>query len=224
MFNSLYGLKYFEKNAEYIPTGETSILLMKLSGQLKVFIIAGSMCEKHDEKFTNSCSIWNTNGILMSKYEKLHLPDIEGEFFEAGNQLQVVEIGKFRIGVAICFDIRFDELAKLYRKMNCNLLVYPVAFSLTGGKLHAELLARSRALDNQYFTAIICPARNEDAEFVTWGHSMIVDPMGQCITRADENETILYANLDVNDVEKARSNIPIFHQRRTDVYDTIESS
>lgn len=176
------------------------------------------MCEKQEEKFYNSCTVWNKEGELMTTYRKLHLPDIEGEFFEAGNELKVIEIGNLLIGIGICFDIRFEEFAKLYRKMNCNFLVYPVAFSVHGGPLHAELLARSRALDNQCFIAMICPARNDEAEFVTWGNSCVVDAMGQVMIGAGETEQILYANLNLEEVEKARKYIPIFHQRRVDIY------
>lgn len=192
--------------------------MSKLAKELRVHIIGGSICEKQDEKFYNSCTVWNKEGELMTTYRKLHLPDIEGDFFEAGNELKIIEIGIFRIGIGICYDIRFEELAKLYRKMGCNFLVFPVAFSIHGGPLHAELLARSRALDNQCFTAMICPARNDEAEFVTWGHSCVVDAMGKVIVCADETEQILYANLNFDDVEKARKNIPIFHQRRVDIY------
>lgn len=127
-----------------------------------------------------------------------------------------------KIGLGICFDIRFSQLAALYMQHECDMLVYPGAFNMTTGPLHWELLIRTRALDNQMFVAMCSPARDESAPYVAYGHSMVADPMGKIVARADEKETILYADVDVASIAKARQQIPTVKNRRLDVYETIE--
>lgn len=95
----------------------------------------------------------------------------------------------FKIGLGICYDIRFEELAKLYRLKGCNMLIYPGAFNMKTGPLHWELLARSRANDNQCYVALISPARDENAQYVAYGHSCLVDPWGKvlkCLSKDEE--------------------------------------
>ena len=81
-----------------------------------------------------------------------------------------------KVGLGICYDVRFPELALLYAKQGCQMLCYPGAFNMTTGPAHWELLLRSRALDNQLFVAGVSVARDEDASYVAWGHSTVVDP------------------------------------------------
>lgn len=209
-FNSFYGIEYFEKKAEEIPEGPTSQAISKIAKELSVFIISGSITEKREDKFYNSCAVWGRDGKLMKVYRKIHLPDIEEEFFEAGSKLTVIVIDDFKIGIGICFDVRFSELAKAYRQLDCNLLVYPVALSMKSGPFHAELLARARAMDSQCFTALISPARNVDANFITWGFSSIVSPWGQLLAQAAEHEEIIVADLNLKSVDEVRSYIPIY--------------
>ena len=81
-----------------------------------------------------------------------------------------------KVGLGICYDLRFPELALLYAKQGCKMLCYPGAFDMTTSPVHWDLLLRSRALDNQLFVAGVSVARDEDASYVAWGHSTVVDP------------------------------------------------
>lgn len=101
------------------------------------------------------------------------------------------------------------------------MLLYPAAFNMTTGPLHWELLQRGRANDLQSFVGTISPARVEGADYVAYGHSMIVDPWGKVIAEAKEDEEIVVCDLDVEQVRKVREQIPISEQRRLDVYDTV---
>lgn len=91
---------------------------------------------------------------------------------------------------------------------------------MTTGPLHWEILQRGRALDNQVFVMSISPARGKKG-YIAWGHSQVTDPWGKVIAQAKESEEIVYADLDFNECKKIRENIPIFMQRREDLYDTI---
>lgn len=93
----------------------------------------------------------------------------ESDVLSAGNELAMLHVDDFKIGIGICYDIRFDELARIYRNKGCHMLLYPAAFNMTTGPLHWELLQRSRANDLQLFVATISPARDTTADYVAWG-------------------------------------------------------
>jgi omega-amidase len=103
-------------------------------------------------------------------------------------------------------------------------LIYPSAFNLTTGPLHWELLQRARAIDNQVFVSMCSPARNLTADYHAWGHSMVVDPMGNVLGEASEGESIVYAQIDPKAFGDARAGIPVTKQRRFDVYPDVSRS
>jgi len=123
--------------------------------------------------------------------------------------------------VAICYDIRFPELAMIAARKGAFLLLYPGAFNLTTGKLHWELQARARAVDNQVYVGMCSPARDMEADYNAWGHSMAVDPNAEVMSALDEKEGIVYAELRGEKIEECRKGIPIYTQRRFDVYPDV---
>lgn len=102
-----------------------------------------------------------------------------------------------------------------------DMLIYPAAFDLTIGPMQWETLQRGRANDLQIFVATVSAARVDDADYVAYGHSMIVDPWGQVVVTAGEGEETIVCNLDVQLVQQARNQIPVANQRRLDLYETI---
>lgn len=202
-FNSPYGSNYFPEYAEPIP-GETTNLLSQIAKELKITLIGGTIPERDGDKLYNTATIWGQNGELLAKYRKMHLFDIdipgeitfkESDSLSAGDNLAMINVKDFKIGIGICYDIRFEELAKLYRKKGCNLLVYPGAFNMKTGPLHWELLARGRSNDNQLYTAVISPARDTEASYVAYGHSLCVDPWGKVLYQADADEEVFVVEM-----------------------------
>ncbi|KAK0178066.1 hypothetical protein PV328_002047 [Microctonus aethiopoides] len=229
-FNSPYGTQYFHQYAESIPSGETSLAISKAASDHDIYIIAGTIPEKDDDKLYNTCTVWDNQGRLIAKHRKMHLFDIniEGKikFFESetlspGNSLTMFDVKGCKIGIGICYDIRFEEMARLYRNKGCKMLVYPAAFNMTTGPLHWELLQRARANDNQCYVVTVSPARNLKSGYVAWGHSQLTDPWGKVIKDLDINENMIVSDIDLSIVDEVRTQIPIFNQRRTDIYDTI---
>ncbi|XP_022906674.1 omega-amidase NIT2 [Onthophagus taurus] len=228
-FNSPYGTKFFSQYAETIPEGQSSQVLSKAAKDNQVFLIGGSIPEKGiNEKYYNTSTTWNPNGELVAKFRKMHLFDIdipggitfkESDILHGGNDLATFEMGKTKIGVGICYDLRFEELAKLYRMKGCEILVYPGAFNMTTGPMHWEILQRGRALDNQVYVMACSPARNQQG-YIAFGHSQITNPWGKVIAQAGHEEEIIYGNIDLGECDKIRQQIPIWDQRRTDIYDT----
>eukprot|EP00794_Sanderia_malayensis_P011165 gene11165-12338_t len=226
-FNSPYGTQYFAEYAEQIP-GQTTNFLSELSKELKIFLVGGSIPEICENgKLYNTSTIFGPDGVMLGKFRKIHLFDIdipgkirfkESEVLSPGHDLVMFDAGPCKIGLGICYDIRFPEIAHLYHQKGCNLLLYPGAFNMTTGPAHWQSLSVARALDNQVYVAACSPARDPDATYVAWGNSMIVNPWGDIISKADEKEQIIYANIDVDFLQGVRSQIPTEHQKRNDIY------
>ncbi|CAI6366067.1 unnamed protein product [Macrosiphum euphorbiae] len=230
-FNSPYNTALFREYSEVIPGGDTCKALSQAAKSNEMYIVGGSIPEICDDKVYNTCTVWDPNGNLIAKHRKVHLFDInipggvcfkESDALAAGNALNTFQLGKFKIGLGICYDIRFAEMAAIYRKQGCDMLIYPSAFNMTTGPLHWSLLTRCRAVDNQAFVAVASPARVTDSNYVAWGHSMVVDPWGKILEEASEKDMDLYVDLDFGDRENMRQQIPTENQRRTDLYDTID--
>lgn len=185
--------------------GETNVLMEVTARKKNVYIIAGSIPELgEDGKLYNTCVIYDPAGHIIGKHRKVHLFDInvpgkitfqESKVLHPGNHLTICDTKYGKIGVGICYDLRFPEIAQIYRENGCELLVYPGAFNMTTGPAHWELLQRSRALDNQLYVATCSPARDDTATYTAWGHSMVVDPWGKIVSEAQEPETVIFADI-----------------------------
>jgi len=143
----------------------------------------------------------------------------ESKTLSPGETTTILETDYCKIGIGICYDIRFPQLAQHYTKQGCKMLVYPGAFNTTTGPVHWELLIRSRGLDNQLYFAAISPAKNPDISYPVWGHSTIVDPWGQVVATTDDKEDIIYADINLDYVNLVREQIPISKQRKDHIWE-----
>ncbi|KAM4795109.1 omega-amidase NIT2 [Rhinophrynus dorsalis] len=225
-FNSPYGTKYFPEYAEKIP-GESTEMMSQVAKECGIYLIGGSIPEEDAGKLYNTCAVFGPDGTLLVKHRKIHLFNIdvpgkirfqESETLSPGNSFSVFDTPYCKIGIGICYDMRFAELAQLYTRKGCQLLVYPGAFNMTTGPAHWELLQRARALDNQVYVATASPARDEKATYVAWGHSTVVSPWGEVIAKAGSEETVLSTDIDLQYLAEIREQIPIHTQRRLDLY------
>lgn len=178
MFNCPYSNDSFLPYSEAIPAGETTRALLKVASDHKIYVIGGSIPERDPSsgKIYNTCVVVNPAGEMIAKHRKIHLFDIdipgkmtfkESETLTAGDDVTVFNVdGIGKVGLGICYDIRFPELAMRMRKEGCKLLIYPGAFNTTTGPLHWELLARARAVDNQCYVAVVSPARNPESKYL----------------------------------------------------------
>jgi len=226
-FNSPYGTKYFGEYSESVPDGPSCQVLQQAARDNKIYLIGGSIPENSDGKLFNTSTVWCPEGNLLAIFRKIHLFDIdvpgkitfkESEVLSPGNCYSVIDTPWCKIGLGICYDIRFAELGQLYRDLGCKLLVYPGAFNMTTGPAHIDTLVRGRALDNQVYVAFASPARDDTAEYIAWGHSAVASPWGEVVSQADEKETILYTDIDTEYINTIRQQIPISFQRRNDIY------
>lgn len=233
-WNAPYGSAFFPKFAERI--GEGGQTWEKMSGWAKqygVHLVGGSIAERDTDtgNLYNTSCVFDPSGAMIAKHRKVHLFDIsvpggitfkESETLSAGSSITSFRCNDTEIGLGICYDIRFPELAMVMaRERGCSVLIFPSAFNMTTGPLHWELLARSRAVDNQVFTIVVSPARDMQASYHAWGHTMAVSPWGKILGELDENEGCLILDLDLKEVEQFRNAIPTSTQRRNDIYELV---
>lgn len=231
MFNSPYDTNKFKEYAESLDTSQSLKTVSNAAKDHDIYLVAGSIPELLKENLYNSCFIFNRKGQILDVYRKMHLfdvdiPDIsfrESETITAGNHVIVISTGPIRIGVAICYDIRFPELFRLMAIRNADLMVVPGAFNMITGPAHWETTVRARAIDNQVYVAAASPAPNKNLSYVAYGHSIMVDPWGKIIAKAGDDEEIIYATIDTSYIKKVRRELPILKNRRTDIYELIET-
>ncbi|XP_046478467.1 omega-amidase NIT2-like isoform X2 [Neodiprion pinetum] len=229
-FNSPYGTVHFRNFAENIPAGETSLALSAAAKTNEICVIGGSIPERDGEQLFNTCTVWDSNGTFIGKYRKMHLFDVdvegkisfkESDTITAGNELLTFRVKGWKIGLGICHDIRFEELARLYRNLGCQLMFYPGAFESTvTGPLHWSLLQRARANDAQLYVAGVSSAKVDGFGYESYGHTQLTDPWGRVLKELEFAEDMIVADIDMTVVDEVRTQIPIFGQRREDLYET----
>jgi predicted amidohydrolase len=208
--------------------------LANLAKERSIILVAGSICEAvaHPEENDVSQAIYNTqvvfdrSGKLVARYRKLHLFDInlpekvvacESEHIRAGDQVVVEAIDGVRCGLAICYDLRFPELFRAMRAAGAELITLPSAFTKTTGEAHWQSLVRARAIENQCFVIAANQYGRHNARQSSYGHSLIVDPWGEVLATAGDNEAIVYATLELDRVAKFRERLPTWEHRRLDI-------
>jgi omega-amidase len=226
MFNCPYDSSCFSRFSEKYP-GETGSLLSMLAALHSVYIIGGSTPERDGRSIYNTSYSFDREGTLIGKYRKIHLFDVEieggirfkeSETITAGRDTTVIETEFCKIGIAICYDMRFPELIRKMVLSGVEIIIVPAAFNMTTGPAHWHLLARTRALDNQVYFIAASPARDEEAFYVAYGHSLIADPWGRIISEASVNEEVIFSEIDLDFVDKIRRELPLLKHRREEVY------
>jgi predicted amidohydrolase len=216
MFNTPYTKAYINNNAEE-NQGVTYKFLKEASKG--IILIGGSIPEKSGDKVYNTTYAFE-NGVELGKYRKINLFDVdydglsyhESDFITPGNDYTVIETSVGRIGLAICFDLRFPELFKRLEEKNPFLYVVPGAFNNISGPAHYQLLGRARALDSQSYFLLCSPASDNEAEYCPYGHSMVVDPWGKVLSELDDGEGIILQNIEIDYVNEIRNKLPIKKQ------------
>jgi predicted amidohydrolase len=203
-----------------------------------VTVHLGSMLEPApDGRFYNTSVVIGPSGHVVAVYRKVHLFDaqppggvtyLESQYITPGEEMKVVDVGEMRLGMSICFDVRFAELYRALTLAGANVLAVPAAFSALTGPAHWEVLVRARAIENHAYVIAAAQAGTTAEGLATHGHSMIVDPWGVVLAEATgTGEEVLITDLDVHQVHERRSQIEVLRLRRPEVYsndvETIQS-
>ncbi|MGH7821875.1 MAG: carbon-nitrogen hydrolase family protein [Candidatus Binatia bacterium] len=209
---------------EPVP-GMTSELLSSLARELRIHLQSGSILERieGERRCYNTALLFSPDGAIRGQYRKIHLFDVqipgqvdarESEIRKPGDRAVVVETPLGRVGLSVCYDLRFPELYRELSRSGAEILCIPSAFTFPTGAAHWEPLIRARAIENQAF--VIAPNQYGPSPHGhrDYGNSMIVDPWGTVVTRAGDAETVITAELDLGYLAKVRKELPCLRHRR----------
>ncbi|HEY63405.1 MAG TPA: carbon-nitrogen family hydrolase [Caldilineae bacterium] len=181
--------------------------------------LTGSLLERGDDgAYYNTAVLWDPDGAIRAMYRKVHLFRLmdEDRYLRPGDQALVFELPWGRTALAICYDLRFPELFRRYALSGAVLTIVPAQWPRTR-VAHWQVLLRARAIENQMFV-IGCNRVGSHEEFTFGGRSAVVDPWGEVLVEGDEEAAVLTAELDMTKVARARRKIPVFEDRRPEVY------
>ena len=232
MFNCPFQNQEFIEFAEEETNSKSLDAISKIANDENIYVLGGSIPEKDSEtgKIYNSSYLFDDNGKIIAKHKKVHLFDVnipgklhsnESDVITPGDKFTVADTKFGKIGIALCYDIRFPELARLMTLNGAKILFYPGAFNFVTGPAHWELLFRTRAVDNQVFSVGVSPAVNENLKYHAYGHSIVVDPWGTILAQADHDEKLFFQEIDLDKVDTIRKEVPTLKNRRNDFYEVI---
>ena len=211
--------------------GPAQAALSAAAAENRIYVVGGTVPELEGDRVYNTCYVYDRQGRQIARYRKAHLFDIdveggqrfkESDTFTPGSEITTFETEFGTMGLCVCFDMRFEELARCMCLRGAKVIFVPAAFNMTTGPAHWELLFRQRAVDNQCFTVGVAPARDESASYVAYGNSIVAEPWGSVLCRAGAEAATLYADLDLSRVDAIRQQLPILSARRTDLYEVRE--
>ncbi|CDO02522.1 (R)-stereoselective amidase [Oceanobacillus picturae] len=212
-----YDLTRLEEIAD--SNGERSLsFLSRLAQKYDVHLVGGSVAKRTERGVTNSMFVINSNGELVKEYTKAHLFRLmdEEKYLVEGSENGIFELAGAKSAGVICYDIRFPEWIRTHMLDNTKVL-YVVAEWPAKRIDHWKALLISRAIENQCYV-VACNRVGADPNNQFGGHSMVIGPWGEILEEADDQETILYSELDVEQVDNVRQRIPIFSDRRPGIY------
>jgi deaminated glutathione amidase len=214
--------------AEVPGDGPIQAMLCDAAREHRVWVIGGTLPLHCDdpERVLNANAVYAPDGRLAARYDKIHLFRFEketdgvresydeGRTIQAGRTATALDAGAIRLGLSVCYDLRFPELYRALMQPPCDLISVPAAFTYTTGRAHWELLLRARAVENQCY--VIAPAQGGKHENGrrTWGHSMIVDPWGEVLAVLPEGEGVVLAELDAARIATVRAQLPALQHRQ----------
>jgi predicted amidohydrolase len=218
MWNTGYALKHLDELAD--NTGaSTKKSLSELSKKYNVNIVGGSVATKTNGDFYNTMYAFNRQGDIIAEYNKVHLFKLmdEHKYIKPGNSKNLFEIDGINCAGIICYDLRFPEWTRTHVLNGAKIIFIPAQWPKKRID-HWQLLLQARAIENQcYIVAVNRVGSDPNNEFN--GHSMVIAPWGELLVSSQSSEGISYANLDLNEVIRVRDTIPVFQDRRPELYD-----
>lgn len=213
--------------AETLPGGRASAMLSTVAREREMWILGGSIHERDGDRLYNTAPLFDRTGELVATYRKIHLFDVdldgqppfrESATFTPGTELVTHPVEDVRVGLSICYDLRFPELFRGLMALGAELSAVPAQFQHQTGVAHWEVLLRARAIENQCFVA--APAQwgafgSPEEPRRSYGHSMIVGPWGEVLVAAPAEESgVWLADLDMAELRRVRKVLPALEHRR----------
>ncbi|WP_018140637.1 MULTISPECIES: carbon-nitrogen hydrolase family protein [unclassified Thioalkalivibrio] len=206
--------------------GPLQAFLSEQARRLGLWIVGGTIPLQTEggERVRSACLVFDDQGQQVARYDKIHLFDVrlpdsteaytESKVFERGDQVVVVDTPVGRMGLAICYDLRFPELFRALLDQDAEWVALPAAFTAQTGQAHWDVLLRARAIENQCFMLSAAQGGFHVNGRETYGHSALVDPWGRVVGQLQRNPGVLLAKLDHAQVKRIRNSFPAVEHRR----------
>lgn len=215
------------KNGELFKEGYIQKFLSNLAKINNIWILGGSipiLPDHSSKKIYNSSLLYDNEGELKARYDKIHLFDVkiksgrenynESKFANPGKEIVCVKSPFGKLGLSICYDLRFPELYRALVQKGAKILFVPAAFTKFTGRAHWEILLRARAVENFCYVVAANQTGMHDNNKETYGHSMIINPWGEIIAEIKEEEGIITADITLEELTKVRESIPALNNMR----------
>lgn len=215
------------KHREEFGRGPVQDFLSGMASELNVWIVGGTIpiSSPHDKnKVFACCLVFNDQGKVVGRYDKIHLFDVElrktnenyseSKTVERGDEIVVVETPFGKLGLAVCYDVRFPEMFRLMLKHGVEIFALPSAFTYTTGSAHWDVLVRARAIENLAFVLAACQTGSHSNTRKTYGHSMVVNPWGEVQICLPENPGVIITELNRDFQQRIREEFPALTHRK----------
>mgnify|MGYP000856260123 CR=1 FL=1 len=225
VFNTGVDFEKVNEYAEVIPADQTTMFLSGFAEKYSTNIIGGSFFEKcPDGKIKNTSVFFDRTGQIKGKYSKIHMFSYfgskEGSFVTPGDSAVIIDSDIGKIGLSICYDLRFPELYRTLAYAGAEIIVCPAAWPYPRYE-HWITLTKTRALENQVFFIPVNQAGNFDKKRINIGNSMIINPWGEIISSAGGTEGVVMAEIDLEMIKKLREEFPVLNDRKLEAYKVL---
>jgi deaminated glutathione amidase len=227
-WNGIGSVDYLREVAEPLEGGKTVEAMAEWARRHGITLVGGSIAERREghEKLSNTCVVFDPDGEVVAVYRKIHMFDVEvgGHVYresaaeEPGDAPATCEAEGWKLGLTVCYDVRFPELYRILALAGAELVTVPAAFTLYTGKDHWELLLRARAVENQCYVAAADQWGTYADGKASYGRSMIVDPWGVVLAQAADEDGVVAAEIERARMERVRDSLPSLANRQPAAY------
>ena len=227
-WNAIGSADTLRRAAEPLEDGETVEAMRDWARTHGITIVGGSITEQREgrEKLSNTSVVIDPSGDVVSAYRKIHMFDVEvggqvyreSEAEEPGEETNLCDAEGWRVGLTVCYDLRFPELYRILALQGAELVTVPAAFTLYTGKDHWELLLRARAVENQCYVLAANEWGVHEGGKQSYGRSSIVDPWGVVLAQAPDEDCVIAAEIDKARLEQVRHDLPSLANRQPGAY------
>jgi deaminated glutathione amidase len=227
-WNAIGHADVYRATAEPLEGGESVAAMSEWARRHGVTLVGGSIAERREgrDKLSNTSLVFDPEGQLVAVYRKIHLFDVEvggvvyqeSEVEEPGEEFVLAEAEGWKIGLSVCYDVRFPELYRILALEGAELVTVPAHFTTPTGKDHWHVLLRARAIENQLYVAAAAQIGETLPGKPAYGRSLIVDPWGLVVAQAPDEETVITAELDRAHLLDIRTKLPSLANRQANAY------
>ncbi|AWB68800.1 amidohydrolase [Saccharobesus litoralis] len=224
------------QTAEILGVGQIQHAMSQLAAKFKVWLVGGSVPIKGQSaqpqsKFYAASLVYNPHGQCVAQYNKIHLFDVEvadktGSYQEslytrAGADIVTFDLQGAKIGLAICYDLRFPELFRALQAQGADVICVPSAFTYVTGQAHWQILNQARAIENQCFMVAANQVGQHNNGRETWGHSMVIDAWGELLDIRGSQPGLVIAEVDITSLQQIRAKMPNLQHRKIQVASSL---